>query len=95
MGVRGLSTAKQIKEQDMTLKKDTKFLKDGNGKDSMMRLMSFLSLLFSFALTTIIATNNSFNYYSVAVIFIFVVAAFAPKVVQKFAESKLTRPAGG
>lgn len=65
------------------------FLNDHTGQPSSMRLLSFVSLLMSFAFGLIAALHPRANdvdalYLSVA----FLVGAFAPKALQKFAESK-------
>lgn len=65
------------------------FLNDHTGQPSSMRLLSFVSLLMSFAFGLIAALHPRANdgdalYLSVG----FLVGAFAPKALQKFAESK-------
>ena len=65
------------------------FLDDHNGQSSSMRLMSFVALLMAFAFGLIAALHPTANdanalYLSIG----FLIAAFAPKALQKFAEAK-------
>jgi len=62
-------------------------LKEGNGKFSSMRLMSFIALIASivFAAMTLQNKNPEGKYITT----IFMLGAFAPKALQKFAEQKL------
>ena len=66
------------------MKPDHGFTTDETGKPSAMRLMSFLSFLFSAGL----AVSDAFGVAEVGfeTILVFLVAGFAPKAVQKFAE---------
>lgn len=61
------------------------FLEDNNGNRSSIRLMSLLSLITAITLA-IVGTIT--GVYSETVINSFLAAAFAPKVVQKFAETR-------
>ena len=65
-----------------------KFFEENNGTQSSMRLMCFISLLMSI-IVTITCLFISFDIYKCYVIALFVVSAFAPKAVQKFAEQKI------
>ena len=69
--------------------KEAGFFSEDNGNKSSMRLMSFTSLIcaFLFGLTTIFIDNNNIN--GIYITFGFLIAAFAPKALQKFAETKL------
>lgn len=60
------------------------FLKDGTGKTSSMRIMSFFSLFASiyFGHLTISLDNQTGLY----IVPLFVVGAFAPKAIQKYIE---------
>ena len=65
------------------------FLDDNQGNSSSMRLMSVVALIASigFALITILASGVNVDnglYITMA----FLIAAFAPKALQKFAEAK-------
>ena len=60
------------------------FLQDDSGSNSSMRLMCLLSLLGAFAFGYLAVVKNTDN--SLYVFFAFIVAAFAPKAIQKFSE---------
>ena len=66
------------------------FFEDDNGKTSCMRLMSFIALMaaviFGF-LTILLKDGNTSN--GIYITFGFLLAAFAPKALQKFAETKI------
>lgn len=61
------------------------FLSDHTGKNSMMRLMSFLSMLTSigFGYMTLKLSSDQGIYITTT----FLLAAFAPKALQKFVEN--------
>ena len=66
------------------------FFAEENGKSSSMRLMSFLSLLAAIifgVLTVLVKEANGNN--GIFITFGFLLAAFAPKALQKFAETKI------
>lgn len=67
-------------------KKMSNFLEEDNGNKSSMRLMSFIALLAA----VIIALIGVWFDKQLAITFVeaFLAAAFIPKTVQKFAESK-------
>lgn len=60
------------------------FFQDDNGNQSSMRLMCFVSLLAAIGCAVITLYNGSPD--GVMLTFGFLVSAFAPKAVQKFAE---------
>lgn len=60
------------------MKRLAEFFTDNNGQLSNIRAMSFMAL--------VIAATLSFKGISFDVLTIWLVAAFAPKVIQKFAE---------
>ena len=64
---------------------------DDKGQPSNMRFMSFLALVYSFFYCSFALWKE--KPVDVEVLVLFVVAAFAPKVVQKFAER--SQPKGG
>ena len=69
------------------------FQEDTNARSSI-RLMCFLTLLFAFYITWLIVTshlvsNTPITQFEMVVILLLYVAAFAPKVIQKFAEKQL------
>jgi len=57
--------------------------RDEAGKISNVRVMSFMCLLYLFFITTYQQVKDSINF---EVLVLFATCAFAPKVVQKFAE---------
>ena len=63
--------------------KNKGFFTDDQGNPSSMRLMSFLALLFAAALAVIEVRSDAGK---AELVLYFLVAAFAPKAVQKFAE---------
>ncbi|MDE2706321.1 MAG: hypothetical protein OXI35_14725 [Gemmatimonadota bacterium] len=67
-------------------------MNDPEGNPSAMRLMSMLSLLAAVGLATVEVMGWGTQGKSELVLY-FLVAAFAPKTVQKFAEQR-TGPAG-
>ena len=62
------------------------YMKDESGKPSSMRLMSVLALLVSAALAFIEMFEWGSTESKSELVLYFLVAAFAPKAVQKFAE---------
>ena len=65
------------------IKQFCNFLKESNGKDSLIRLQSFLTLLFAFAIIVYqIIVERVFLELDILLI----VAAFVPKYLQKYAE---------
>ena len=60
-----------------------KFLKESNGKGSLIRLQSFLTLLFSFA---IIVYQLVIKSVFIELDILLIVAAFVPKSLQKIVE---------
>ena len=68
----------------------TEFLEDSEGNQSSMRAMSVVALLASigFGLLTILREQTSDGIY---ITMAFLLAAFAPKALQKFAEKKLAK----
>jgi len=59
--------------------------KEANGQISNIRVMSFLCLFYLFFLATYQTLRDNINF---EILVLFAVCAFAPKVVQKFAEPK-------
>ncbi len=66
------------------------FLEDNDGNPSSMRLLSFIALFASIGFGVIVITNrgSTMNGDGLIIFFAFLVAAFAPKALQKLAESK-------
>jgi len=66
------------------------FLKDNEGNPSSMRLMSVVALIASitFGLITILHPVASKGINGLYITIAFLLAAFAPKALQKFAEAK-------
>ena len=65
------------------------FFEEESGVKSIMRLMSFIALLVAIAISVLVLINDQLNSNSMILIGSFITAAFAPKAVQKFAESKI------
>jgi len=70
----------------------TGFFQEKPASRSMMRLMCFLTLLFAFIMTyavimSHIEANTPISWVEFAILAILYVAAYAPKAIQKFAES--------
>ena len=66
------------------------YLEDDRGNPSSMRLMSVIALLASiaFGLLTVLSCNGQEGLPGVYLTVAFLLAAFAPKALQKFAELK-------
>ncbi len=71
---------------NLTQDKDKRFLSDDQGNPSSMRLMSMLALIVAAALAFVEAFGWGSNESKTELVLYFLVAAFAPKAVQKFAE---------
>jgi len=66
------------------------FLEDDCGKQSSMRLMSIIALVASIAFGSItMSSDKGSGKNDLYIVTVFLIAAFAPKAVQKFAEVKL------
>jgi hypothetical protein len=68
--------------------KMAKAFQEDNGNTSSMRVMCFLSLVASMVFACLTVLGKAPN-DGVIITFGFLVAAFAPKAVQKFAETKV------
>ena len=66
------------------MKKIVQIFQEDNGQFSSMRVMSFIALL--------IASVLSFKGVTYDILMIWLIAAFAPKAIQKFAERKTPKP---
>ena len=66
----------------------TRFITDDQGNVSSMRLMSLLALAVAAALAAVEAFGWGSGESKTELVLYFLVAAFAPKAVQKFAEKK-------
>lgn len=64
----------------------TKFMTDGDGNPSSMRLMSMLALIVAAVLACVEVFGWGAEGGKSELVLYFLVAAFAPKAVQKFAE---------
>ena len=64
----------------------TKFMTDGDGNPSSMRLMSMLALIVAAVLACVEVFGWGSGGGRTELVLYFLVAAFAPKAVQKFAE---------
>lgn len=64
----------------------TGFLTDDSGNPSSIRFMSWVSFVHALFLSTLYALGKAQGDKIVDIIFVFIFGAFAPKVIQKFAE---------
>ncbi len=71
---------------NLTQDKDKRFLSDDKGNPSSMRLMSMLALIVAAVLAFVEVMGWGSNGSKTELVLYFLVAAFAPKAVQKFAE---------
>lgn len=80
-------------EKDKQSAQKSGYLDDDNGNPSSMRLMSVIALIASigFGIISILHTEASTNENGLYVTFAFLLAAFAPKALQKFAEAKFPK----
>ena len=65
------------------------FMKEDNGNFSSMRLMSLIALISAISFGGITLANPEVKDVGTNLTFSFLVAAFTPKAVQKFAENKV------
>ena len=68
------------------------FLEEEKGKKSAMRAMSFISLFASIIFGLITLLHPAAQDAGVFITFGFLLGAFAPKALQKFAEAKVPPP---
>jgi len=66
----------------------TGFFEEAPGVRSHMRLQSFMALLAGIGIAGFAVGTKQVDANIIALVTMFVVAAFAPKAVQKFAENK-------
>ncbi len=72
----------------MAEQKPTSFLEDNNGNKSSMRLMSFIALVASIGFGLIALLHKGAGINGVYITSAFLLAAFAPKALQKFIETQ-------
>ena len=65
------------------------FLQEDNGNQSCMRLMCCVSLLASIVFGLLVTLGKA-GPDGITIVIAFLLGAFAPKAVQKFAEAKVT-----
>lgn len=65
------------------------FMQENNGNSSSMRLMSLIALISAIAFGGITLAKPEVKDIGTNLTFSFLVAAFTPKAVQKFAENKV------
>ena len=77
-------------ENDKQSVQKSGYLDDDKGAPSSMRLMSMVALIASiaFGIITIFHTVEGKNLNGLYITFAFLLAAFAPKALQKFAEAR-------
>lgn len=69
------------------LERPAGYLEDENGNRSSMRLMCFISLFASIGWAALLRISEyQMNQYDIIIFMTFMVGAFAPKAIQKFAE---------
>ena len=82
-----------VNQPSQSTEEDSGFFQEDNGTYSSMRLMCFVSLLaaIAFGLLTILlnANGKADGGNGIYITFGFLISAFAPKAVQKFAEQKI------
>ncbi len=64
------------------------YLEDNEGNPSSMRVMCGVALIAAIGFGYLTLTGGDVNPSGVNIVFGFLIAAFAPKAVQKFAEKK-------
>jgi len=69
-------------------KKSVGYLTDDSGNPSSMRMMSLISLIAAICIGSITMFKEDAQYVGINLTYSFLVAAFTPKTVQKFAENK-------
>tara|TARA_Y100000294_G_scaffold115951_1_gene107509 strand:- start:213 stop:515 length:303 start_codon:yes stop_codon:yes gene_type:complete len=65
------------------------FFQEDSGNKSSIRLMSFVALLASIIFALITMLHKDAGVEGIYIVFGFLLAAFAPKALQKFAETKI------
>jgi hypothetical protein len=76
--------------------KQVTLLTDDNGNPSTMRVMSWFSFIAAVATAIIIFMRPPDDAFTGLYVFTaFLLGAFVPKALQKFAETPLRKPAGG
>jgi hypothetical protein len=70
------------------------FLEEERGRSSMMRLMSAVALVTAVVFGSVVLSHEEPSWVGAYIVFGFLVAAFAPKAFQKFAESSFSHLPG-
>ena len=95
-GTKAEVSEKNVSHLSVSAKKPHGFFQEDNGSHSSMRLMSFFALiaaaLFGVLTIHLNAHGNNDGGNGLYITFGFLLAAFAPKAIQKFAEQKLPKP---
>lgn len=90
-----ISEQKTLTHEKVRTKKPHGFFQEDNGSYSSMRLMSFLSLFGAvlFGVLTVFLNSHGRNDggNGLFITFGFLLGAFAPKAIQKFAEQKIPK----
>ncbi|GBF78623.1 hypothetical protein [Aphanothece sacrum] len=79
------NTAMATKNQDNSVG----FWQEDNGNNSSMRLMSFIALISAITFGGITLFKPDIKEVGIQLTYSFLVAGFAPKAVQKFAETRI------
>mgnify|MGYP000037572987 FL=1 len=66
------------------------FLEESEGVYSAMRAMSFIALFAAMLFGFMVISGDGSAEFGTYIVFGFLIAAFAPKALQKFAENNLT-----
>ena len=87
---KGSSSLNKTEEDSSSLNKTAVgFMTEDNGKYSSMRLMSLIALISAIAFGVVTIANPDSEGVGTNLTYSFLVAAFTPKAVQKFAEQKI------
>ncbi len=90
-----MSTLTNTSQQNTNLKTTNQansvgFLQENHGHNSAMRLMSFIALISAITFGGLTLIKPEIKDVGVQLTYSFLVAAFAPKAVQKFAENRVS-----
>ena len=78
-------------DQLETGKKRVTYFEDNQGNQSSMRLMSFIALITAIVFGGLTIMMDTTSDHGIFITFGFLLSAFAPKALQKFAETKILK----